>query len=61
MNVNFLIFFSFLSGKGYVIYTLPGKFIFILYTQDGVNNDGLDQNLNHPLPPFESLVTCFSN
>lgn len=55
MNVNFLSFFFLFKWEGVCyIYTLPGKFIFILYTQDGVNNDGLDQNLNHPLPPFES-------
>lgn len=51
----FSVFFSFLSGKGYVIYTLPGKFIFILYTQDGLIINGLDQNLNHPLPPLNLL------
>lgn len=51
----FSVFFSFLSGKGYVVYTLPGKFIFILYTQDGLIINGLDQNLNHPLPPLNLL------
>lgn len=51
----FSVFFSFLSGKGYVVYTLPGKFIFILYTQDGLIINGLDQNLNHPLHPLNLL------
>lgn len=37
------------------IHTLPGKFIFILYTQDGLIINGLDQNLNHPLPPLNLL------